>query len=98
MHNLLYYTLFFLLTSSNGQSKKTLQCKIPVFAIVRSNISDVSLTEIFKNPKVDGVTYYVGWSKLNPQQNIYDFSSLNKILAFSKRYKKKINLGVLTGR
>lgn len=72
--------------------------KTPIYAIVRSNTSDANLIKVLENPQVAGITYYVGWSKLNPEENIYDFASLERILTITKQYNKKINLGVLTGR
>ncbi|KFF02444.1 beta-galactosidase [Flavobacterium reichenbachii] len=90
--------MFFLATSSNSGYKISSALEIPIYAIIRGNISDANLNQIFKNSAIKGVTYYVGWSKLNPQKNNYDFSSLTKILTLAEKYNKKVNLGVLTGR
>ncbi len=93
----IYYFILLSFLCINGKDSAN-EIKTPLYAIVRSNISQGNLIKVLENPKIAGITYYVGWSKLNPQENIYDFSSLEKILNLNKKYNKKINLGVLTGR
>jgi hypothetical protein len=92
------FIFLFLCGSLYGNTSKTIQPSTPIFVIVRSNTSDIALKNIFNSPLVKGVTFYIGWSKLNPKEGEYNFSALEKVLKLAKKSNKKINFGVLTGR
>lgn len=45
-----------------------------------------------------GITYYIGWSKIEPAKGEYNFSELLKVLKEAKKHNKKVNIAFLTGR
>ncbi|MBL0739319.1 beta-galactosidase [Flavobacterium sp. GN10] len=94
----IYYIILVSFLFTNEKKDINSEFKTPLYAIVRSNISDSDLIKVLEHPHIEGITYYVGWSKLNPDEHIYDFSSLKKILNLAKKHNKKVNFGVLTGR
>lgn len=71
--------------------------ELDVYIVITSGRSD-SLERVFSDPCISGVTLYVGWSRLQPEENQYDFSILKNALDLAVRNNKKVNIGLLTGR
>lgn len=70
---------------------------IKVYIVMRS--SEISAAEkVLNDPKVEGITFYIGWRKVQPTANEYDFSMIDSLLVLAKRYNKKLNLAVLPGQ
>ncbi|MDN3549759.1 beta-galactosidase [Mucilaginibacter aquaedulcis] len=95
--------LVFCLAQLNAISKPNVRIEhqtslVKVYAIVRSYYTLDQINDILDNPKVDGITYYIGWSKLNPSLNTYNFSLLNSVLDAVAKKGKKVNFAVLPGR
>ncbi|PTS95788.1 hypothetical protein DBR11_20460 [Pedobacter sp. HMWF019] len=69
-----------------------------VYVLIRGDIDQKKIEDILQNKLVSGITYYLGWSRLNPQEGVYDFAVLHKVVGLVAKAHKKINIGVLPGR
>lgn len=68
------------------------------FAIVPSeNLKDLSaVEELLKNERSNGISVLFPWKVLEPQEEQYDWSSVDALLALCQTYKKQLILRVST--
>jgi hypothetical protein len=78
------------------QLQLTIAAPIDIFPVVRSDarVADAML----QSACTSGITYYSGWSKLEPNRGKFNLAGLEKVLDLAKTSGKKINLGILPGR
>jgi len=68
-----------------------------IYLVIRSE--DIAkIDQYLKDPRISGVTFYIGWQKLQKEKFGYDFSSIDLVLAKVTKYNKTLNIGVLPGR
>jgi hypothetical protein len=70
----------------------------PIYAVVRGAYNEAKLDQILSQNCISGITYYFGWSRVNPDKDKFDFSDLVLTINKVKSKGKKINLAVLPGR
>lgn len=67
----------------------------PIYTIQKD--SEISLGAL-DNPCLAGITYYIGWMRIEPKPGNYDFNNLKALLREAKLKEKKVNIAILTGR
>lgn len=69
---------------------------LDIYPVVRS---DVGLAgRMMSNRCTAGVTFYTGWSKVEPIEHKFDFEGIQGVLKTAQAHGKKVNLAVLPGR
>lgn len=69
-----------------------------VFAIMRSSQLAANSERVAALDGIDGLTVYIGLSRLMPRKGEYDWSLTDRAVEACRRYDKKINLAIVPGR
>ncbi|MET7253229.1 hypothetical protein [Dyadobacter fermentans] len=69
-----------------------------LYVVVRGKFDGQKVDRIFSYSCVKGITYYLGWSRVNPSRDRYDFSDIEKAIANAAQNNKKLNIAILPGR
>lgn len=72
--------------------------KVKTYVVVRGQYDEKKFDKLLKDNCVDGITYYLGWSRVNPNKNVYQFDDIKKAIVICKLNNKKLNLAILPGR
>lgn len=68
-----------------------------IYLLIRSE--DIGkIDQYLKDSRISGVTFYIGWKKVNKQREVFDFSVIDKVLDKVNKYNKTLNIAVLPGR
>src|SRR5882724_12805831 len=67
-----------------------------VFALIKTGAPTRS--SVLSNPDVDGISFRIGWSSVNPSEDKYDWSYFDTEIAKAKNAGKKVLLRVSAGQ
>lgn len=68
---------------------------VPIYSVW---VSGAPKYQQLENKCLAGITYYVGWRKLEPVEGEFNFEGIEDLLRSARQHKKKVNLALLTGR
>ncbi|WLI10521.1 MULTISPECIES: beta-galactosidase [Pseudomonas] len=87
--------VFFVSQSFTSSAIDYKSFSVPIYSVW---VSSAAKYKQLDNKCLAGITYYVGWRKLEPVKGEFNFEGIEELLRSARRHNKKVNLALLTGR